>query len=80
VFVLSVRAPPKLYMFEFKNVGTEIEQLGEVASFESAKTILDLPSPVSGATVETNEKLSERSKLVNQEPYGEGWLRAQKHL
>jgi glycine cleavage system H lipoate-binding protein len=41
-------------MFEFKNVGTEIEQLGEVASFESAKTILDLPSPVSGATVETN--------------------------
>ena len=59
---------------EFKDVGTEIEQLDEVASFESAKTILDLISPVSGVIVEVNEKLSERPELVNQDPYGEGWF------
>jgi len=59
---------------EFKDVGTEIEQLDEVASFESTKTILDLISPVSGIIVEVNEKLSERPELVNQDPYGEGWF------
>ncbi|MDH5691309.1 MAG: glycine cleavage system protein GcvH, partial [Candidatus Bathyarchaeota archaeon] len=59
---------------EFKDVGTEIEQLDEVASFESAKTILDLISPVSGVIVEVNKKLSERPELVNQDPYGEGWF------
>ncbi|MDH5449836.1 MAG: glycine cleavage system protein GcvH [Candidatus Bathyarchaeota archaeon] len=59
---------------EFKDVGTEIEQLDEVASFESSKAILDLISPVSGIIVEINEKLSERPELVNQDPYGEGWF------
>ena len=59
---------------EFKDVDTEIEQLDEVASFESTKTILDLISPVSGVIVEVNEKLSERPELVNQDPYGEGWF------
>ena len=59
---------------EFKDVGTEIEQLDEVASFESIKTILDLISPVSGVIVEVNEKLSQRPELVNQDPYGEGWF------
>ena len=59
---------------EFKDVNTEIEQLDEVASFESTKTILDLISPVSGVIVEVNEKLSERPELVNQDPYGEGWF------
>jgi len=59
---------------EFKDVGTEIEQLDEVASFESTKTILDLISPVSGVIVKVNEKLSERPELVNQDPYGEGWF------
>ncbi len=59
---------------EFRGVGTEIEQLDEVASFESVKTILDLISPVSGVIVEVNEKLSERPELVNQDPYGEGWF------
>jgi len=59
---------------EFKDVGTEIEQLDEVASFESVKTILDLISPVSGVIIEVNEKISERPELVNQDPYGEGWF------
>ena len=63
---------------EFKDIGTEIEQLDEVASFESTKTILDLISPVSGVIVEVNEKLSERPELVNQDPYGEGWFAALK--
>lgn len=59
---------------EFKEVGNEIEQFDEIASFESVKTVLDLISPVSGTIKEVNRKLSERPDLVNQDPYGEGWF------
>lgn len=59
---------------ECKDVGMKIDQLDEVASFESSKTILDLISPVSGVIIEVNEKLSERPELVNQDPYGGGWF------
>lgn len=59
---------------EFQDIGAKIEQLDEVASFESSKTVLDLISPVSGVIVEVNKKLSERPELVNQDPYGEGWF------
>ena len=59
---------------EFKDVGSEVEQFDEIASFESVKTVLDLISPVSGTIEKVNEKLSERPDLVNQDPYGEGWF------
>jgi glycine cleavage system H protein len=59
---------------EFKDVGSEVEQFDEIASFESVKTVLDLISPISGTIEKVNEKLSERPDLVNQDPYGEGWF------
>lgn len=59
---------------ELKEVGSEVEQFDEVASFESVKTVLDLISPVSGTIQKVNEKLSEKPELVNQDPYGEGWF------
>jgi glycine cleavage system H protein len=59
---------------EFKDVGSEVEQFDEIASFESVKTVLDLISPVSGTIEKVNEKLSEKPDLVNQDPYGEGWF------
>jgi len=59
---------------EFKEVGSEVEQFDEIASFESVKTVLDLISPVSGTIAKVNEKLSKKPDLVNQDPYGEGWF------
>lgn len=59
---------------DVKEVGTEIEQFDEAASFESIKTVLDLISPVSGTITEANEQLSESPELVNQDPYGDGWF------
>jgi glycine cleavage system H protein len=59
---------------DVKEVGTEIEQFDEAASFESIKTVLDLISPVSGTITEANEQLSENPELVNQDPYGDGWF------
>ena len=54
--------------------GTEVragETLGEV---ESTKSVSDIFAPVSGRIVERNEALVDSPELVNQEPYGEGWM------
>jgi glycine cleavage system H protein len=54
--------------------GTEVragETLGEV---ESTKSVSDIFAPVTGRVVERNEALVDSPELVNQEPYGEGWM------
>ena len=54
--------------------GTEVragEAFGEV---ESTKSVSDLFSPVSGRIVERNSTLEQSPELVNQDPYGEGWM------
>lgn len=59
---------------KFNDVGTEVQQFDEVASFESVKAMLDLISPVSGIVETVNEKLVDQPELVNKDPYGEGWF------
>lgn len=54
--------------------GTEVragEAFGEV---ESTKSVSDIFSPVSGRIVQRNAALSDTPELVNQDPYGEGWI------
>ena len=47
------------------------QPFGEV---ESTKSVSDLLSPVNGEIVERNGALEEAPELVNQDPYGEGWM------
>ncbi|MDO4163737.1 MAG: glycine cleavage system protein GcvH [Bacteroides sp.] len=48
---------------------------GEVfGTIEVVKTISDLFLPVAGEVLEQNETLADQPELVNQDPYGEGWL------
>ncbi len=54
--------------------GTEVragEAFGEV---ESTKSVSDVFSPVSGRVVERNTALADQPELINQDPYGEGWV------
>lgn len=54
--------------------GTEVragEAFGEV---ESTKSVSDLFSPVTGRVVERNARLADTPELINQDPYGEGWI------
>ena len=41
---------------------------------ESVKAVSDLCSPVSGKIIKVNEKLSKEPEIINQDPYGEGWM------
>lgn len=43
-------------------------------TIEVVKTISDLFLPVNGEILEQNETLADKPELVNQDPYGEGWL------
>lgn len=46
----------------------------ECAVVESVKAASDVYSPVAGTVVEVNEAVDDSPELVNQDPYGEGWL------
>ena len=59
---------------ELREVGTEIEPGESVGEVESVKTTSDIYSQAGGEIVEVNEALSDNPELVNNDPYGEGWL------
>lgn len=60
--------------FEPAQVGTQVEQFDEVGSLESGKSMTDVLSPVSGRIAAVNTKLADSPELVNEDPYGNGWI------
>lgn len=59
---------------EPKEEGTQVRLGDEVAVVETIKVNLSIPSPVAGKIVEVNGDLLTAPELVNQDPYGKGWL------
>ncbi len=59
---------------EPKEAGTGVRAGDEVAVVETIKVNLSIPSPVGGTVVEVNRDLETAPELVNQDPYGKGWL------
>jgi glycine cleavage system H protein len=55
-------------------VGSLFEPAQAFGVIESVKTASDLYSPVGGEVVAVNEQLADRPELVNEDPYGEGWM------
>ncbi len=51
-----------------------LESGQECAVVESVKAAADVYSPISGEVIEINESLLENPQLVNEDPYGKGWL------
>jgi len=56
------------------HVGDTVEAGRECAVVESVKTASDIYAPVSGEVVATNPALGDHPELLNQDPYGKGWL------
>ena len=59
---------------DLPNVGKALTQNVTFGTVESVKAVSELYSPVSGEVVERNENLVESPELVNQDPYGAGWI------
>tara|TARA_R110002049_G_C8748415_1_gene527618 strand:+ start:115 stop:495 length:381 start_codon:yes stop_codon:yes gene_type:complete len=59
---------------EIETVGDEISA-GEVfGTVEAVKTVSDLFMPIDGTVLEFNEELENAPELVNEDPYGKGWM------
>ena len=57
------------------NTGGEVVAQNEVfGSVEAVKTDSDLNMPVEGEVLEVNETINDQPELVNNDPYGEGWM------
>jgi glycine cleavage system H protein len=55
-------------------VGKELKKGDPAANIESVKAVSDVYAPVSGTISAANTKLGEAPELVNQDPFGEGWI------
>ena len=61
-------------VFDVNTVGATLGK-GEVfGSVEAVKTVSDLNMPVEGEVLEVNETINDQPELVNNDPYGEGWM------
>ncbi len=57
-----------------KPPGTTLVADADLAELETVKMTFTVPSPISGTVVETNRALEMTPEIVNQDPYGQGWL------
>jgi len=53
---------------------TEVGQFKKMGEIESVKAVVDFFAPASGKVLEINQSAIDDPALVNQDPYGEGWL------
>jgi glycine cleavage system H protein len=63
-----------LVFVEVPEIGKSLSKGGAAAVVESVKAASDVYSPISGEVVAANESLGSAPELVNQDPYGQGWL------
>ena len=63
-----------LVYLDFPEPGTEVTQFKKMGEIESVKAVADFFAPVSGKILKVNRNVIVDPALVNQDPYGEGWL------
>jgi glycine cleavage system H protein len=59
---------------ELPEVGQVLKAGEEFGTVESVKTVSELYSPVSGEVLEVNKHLEDHPEVINEDPYGRGWL------
>lgn len=59
---------------ELPEVGLEVSANSAFAEIESTKSVSDVFAPVTGEVIEVNEVLEDRPELINEDPYGDGWI------
>ena len=59
---------------EIEKLNENIDMGGVFGTVEAVKTVSDLFMPITGEIIEVNEKLDSEPELVNNDPYGDGWM------
>jgi glycine cleavage system H protein len=60
--------------FDPPAIGAQVSQNDPYTEVESVKAVSDVYAPLSGEVIEVNDRLADRPELVNEDPYGDGWL------
>lgn len=64
----------EIVFVDVPTVGETVAQGDVFGSIEAVKTVSDLNMPMSGEVLEINEELDAQPELVNNDPYGKGWI------
>ncbi len=64
----------EVVFYDPPSVGSKLSKDAPYTEVESVKAVSDVIAPLSGEIVEVNEALAENPALINEDPYGEGWL------
>lgn len=59
---------------DLPEVGMQVDAEAAFGTIEAVKAVSDLFAPISGEVVEVNSNLEDKPELVNDDPYGEGWM------
>ena len=59
---------------EVETVDESLKQEEVFGSVEAVKTVSDLFIPVSGKVIEVNQKIEDSPEIINEDPYGDGWI------
>lgn len=59
---------------DLPEIDTTVEANTEMAEIESTKATSAVIAPVSGTVIEVNEKLEDSPEIINEDPYGKGWI------
>lgn len=63
-----------IVFLDINTIGQEVAHSALFGTIEAVKTVSDLFMPVSGKVLEVNPKLAANPELVNNDPYGDGWM------
>jgi glycine cleavage system H protein len=64
----------EVVFFEPPPAGTMVKKDAPYAEVESVKAVSDVIAPLSGEIIEVNVALADNPAVINEDPYGEGWL------
>ena len=59
---------------EIEKIGENFSKEEDFGTVEAVKPVSDLFMPVAGEIIEINEELNDKPELVNEDPYGQGWM------
>jgi len=64
----------EVVFFDPPQIGAQVKQNEPYTEVESVKAVSDVFAPLSGEIVAINDSLADKPELINDDPYGDGWL------
>ena len=74
ITAFAVESLGDIVYLELPDVGDQLTQEAQFGEVESVKAVSELYAPVTGSVAEVNQGVVDTPEVVNESPYGDGWL------